>query len=68
MERKILISLFFVLVVANISFGKIRTFGSDVPEIFISGKYDENKKVIMDYLYVKTFIKDTLINNIEYGS
>lgn len=66
MEKKILISLFFVLVVANTSFGKICTFGSDVPEIFISGKYDENKKVIMDYLYIKTFIKDTLINNIEF--
>ncbi len=60
--------LFLVLIVSNISCGqKITPPSSEIPVIFFSGQYEtsgESKSV--DFLYTKTFVKDTSVNGAEF--
>ncbi len=62
------ILLFLILTVSNISCGqnKIRSL-SQTPTIFFSGQYETNRQSNnVDFLYTKTFEKDTSINGAEF--
>jgi len=62
------IFLFLILIVSNISCGQNKIGSlSQTPTIFFSGQYETNRQSNnVDFLYTKTFEKDTSINGAEF--
>mgnify|MGYP007095760633 CR=1 FL=1 len=60
--------LFLILALLNISCSQIiSSVSAQTPVIYFSGEYSrDGKSMDIKFLYTKTFVKDTLINNSDF--